>query len=218
MRRLWIVVAIVLAAACGGEHEDASSPPDEVQGSPSEEGSDPGSSAEAAPLMAMPPKMLTGCTRFEELRPVCPAMVPEIEKSAFSSSKASQEAKELWVFFAEWNVPRRGLSEKNAPPQFAHVNAYAAAPDMMVQFEREELGDESPAGTRTTGLTLGERTWKGHTGELVLAPSYPHGGMEGDHLIFEWTQDDLTYSLSLHAWDSLEETEAMLEAMVGSLP
>ena len=217
MRRLWIVVVIVIVAACGGDEPDASSPPDETQG-PASEGSDPGSNAEAMPLMAMPPKMLAGCTRFEELRPACPAMVPEIEKSAFSSSKASREAKELWVFFAEWNVPRRGLSEKNAPPQFAHVNAYAAVPDMMVQFESEELGDDSPSGTRTTALTLGERTWNGRTGELVLAPSYPHGGLEGDHLIFEWTQDDLTYSLSLHAWDSLDETEATLEAMVESIP
>lgn len=216
MRRLWIVVVVVLVAACGGEGEDASSPPGEAQGSASE-GSDPGTSAETMPLMAMPPKMLAGCTRFEELEPACPAMVPEIAKSAFSSSKASREATELWVFFAEWNVPRRGLSEKNAPPQFAHVNAYAAAPDMLVQFESEELGEDAPSGTRTSGLTLGERTWNGRTGELVLAPSYPHGGTEGDHLIFEWTQDDLTYSLSLHAWDSLDETEATLEAMVASI-
>lgn len=217
MRRLWIVVAIVLVAACGGE-EDGGSPAGGEGPSASAEEPSSETSADAAPLMAIPPKMLAGCTRFEELRPVCPAMVPEIEKSAFSTSKASREAEELWVFFAEWNVPRRGLSEKNAPPQFAHVNAYAAAPDMMVQFESEELGDDSPSGTRTTGLTLGERTWNGRTGELVLAPSYPHGGLEGDHLIFEWTQDDLTYSLSLHAWDSLDETEATLEAMVESIP
>ena len=216
MRRLWIVVAFVLAAACGGNGEGGTAAGEGPSSSAEEPSS--GGGAEAMPLMAMPPKMLTGCKRFEELRPVCPTMVPEIEKSAFSSSKASREAKELWVFFAEWNVPRRGLSEKNAPPQFAHVNAYAAAPDMMVQFESEELADDSPSGTRTTGLTLGERTWNGRTGELVLAPSYPHGGLEGDHLIFEWTQDDLTYSLSLHAWDSLDETEATLEAMVGSIP
>ena len=217
MRRLWIVVVFVLVVACGGE-EGAGSPAAGEGPSSSAEEPSSGAGAEARPLMTMPPKMLAGCTRFVELLPVCPAKVPEIEKSAFSSSKASREAKELWVFFAEWNVPRRGLSEKNAPPQFAHVNAYAAAPDMMVQFESEELGDDSPSGTRTTGLTLGERTWNGRTGELVLAPSYPHGGLEGDHLIFEWTQDDLTYSLSLHAWDSLDETEATLEAMVDSIP
>ncbi|MDQ3619777.1 MAG: hypothetical protein M3391_06550 [Actinomycetota bacterium] len=217
MRRLWAVIVIVIVAACGGD-EEAGSPAAVESPSASAEEPSPDTSAEAAPLVAMPSKMLASCRRFAELEPACPARVPAIEKSAFTRAKASREAKQLWVFFAEWNAPRPGLSEKNAPPEFAHVNAYAATPDMMVPFESEDIGEEMPAGRRTTGLNVGERTWNGRTGELVLAPSYPHGGLEGDHLVFEWKQDDLTYSLSLHAWDSIDETEATLRAMVESLP
>nr|MBA2600272.1 hypothetical protein [Actinomycetota bacterium] len=219
MRRLGIVlvILIVLAVACGGDRESGSPGTDEDR-SPGTEEPDPQSTANPLPLTNTPPKMLASCRRFAELEPACPTKVPVIEKSAFTRAKASQEAEQLWVFFAEWNAPRRGLSEKNAPPAFAHLNAYAATPEMMIQFESEEATDETPAGTRTTGVVFGERTWNGRTGELLLAPSYPHGGLEGDHLVFEWTQDDLTYSLSLHAWDSLDETEATLRAMVESLP
>ncbi|MDQ3728287.1 MAG: hypothetical protein M3355_01725 [Actinomycetota bacterium] len=217
MRRLWIVIVIVLAVACGGDGKDGSPRSDEGQPPGTEEPA-PESTADPLPLTATPSKMLASCRRFAELEPACPVRVPVIEKSAFTRAKASREATQLWVFFAEWNAPRPGLSEKNAPPEFAHVNAYAASPDMMVPFESEDIGEEMPAGRRTTGLNVGERTWNERVGELVLAPSYPHGGLEGDHLVFEWTQEGLTYSLSLHAWDSLDETEATLRAMVESLP
>jgi hypothetical protein len=88
----------------------------------------------------------------------------------------------------------------------------------MAGFHIDRAPDKDPPKKRTSGLSFGERTWNGRTGELLLAPSYPHGGMEGDHLVFRWTQGGLDFSLSLHAWDPLEETKATLRALVESLP
>jgi hypothetical protein len=89
---------------------------------------------------------------------------------------------------------------------------------MIAGFRIHHASESDLPEERVSGLSCGERTWNGRTGELVLAPSYPHGGMEGDHLVFRWAQEGEDFSLSLHAWDPLEETKATLKALVESLP
>ena len=158
--------------------------------------------AEAVPLVDTPSKVFIECSSHPELKPACPRQVPEVEDVGFQRATASREGN-TWVFFAEWNAPRPGIDKRNAPPAFAHVNVLAGALEQRHGFESEDLG---------------ERKWGGRSGRLMLAPSYPQGGLEGDHLIFVWSHDDMQYSVSLHAWEPVEETEATLEAMVGSLP
>jgi hypothetical protein len=77
----------------------------------------------------------------------------------------------------------------------------------------EELGSD-----REQPLFLGQRSWAGKEGTLVLAPPYGLGGINGDHLIFRWEGESRSFAVSLHAWDPLPETTATLEAIVRSIP
>ncbi|MGH2751024.1 MAG: hypothetical protein ACRDK3_09165 [Actinomycetota bacterium] len=144
--------------------------------------------------------------------------MPAVADATVKRSHASHEDEDLWVFFVEWNAPHPGLSERNAPPVFAHLNVFVGDVQSKAGFRIERAPEGAPPIERVSALSFGKRTWKGSTGELLLAPSYPHAGMEGDHLIYRWTRDDVDYSLSLHAWTPLEETEATLRALVESLP
>lgn len=67
-------------------------------------------------------------------------------------------------------------------------------------------------------VLLGRVTWAGRRGVLVLAPPYPRGGIEGNHVVFEWHEEGSTYRLSLHAWEPFSEVPDVLEAVVESLP
>jgi hypothetical protein len=71
---------------------------------------------------------------------------------------------------------------------------------------------------RRGGVDLGDARWNGRSGRLVLAPPYPRGGINGNHLLFRWREGGTRYQLSLHAWEPLTETVAALRAIVGSLP
>jgi hypothetical protein len=202
MRVFWISVAILLVTAC-----DTSGPVRLGE-----------TSATSVALFPTPPKILKKCERYPQLEPACPTRVPIVDDANFRRARASNSGENLWVFFAEWNAPHSGLTNKNAPPAFAHVNAFAGDVQMMAGFHIDQASENDPSTERVSGLSYGERTWNGRAGELLLAPSYPHGGMEGDHLVFRWTQEGEDYSLSLHAWDPLEETRATLKALVESLP
>lgn len=170
------------------------------------------------PLMAMPPDALAKCRRIEQLRPACPADVPEVDSPDASRSHSSDREPGATTFFVEWSAPHPGLTKKNAPPRFAHVNVLAGDLQVMAGFHVGGSLDGPPGRRRSRALSLGAREWNGRAGELLLAPSYPQGGMEGDHLIFRWAEDGTDYSISLHAWEPLETVEGMLKAMVGSLP
>jgi hypothetical protein len=69
----------------------------------------------------------------------------------------------------------------------------------------------SPAGTRratdalfdprrTGPVSLGQVSWYGHHGLLVLAPLYPTGAEWGGHLFFEFAAHGISYAVTLHAW------------------
>jgi hypothetical protein len=52
---------------------------------------------------------------------------------------------------------------------------------------------------------------------LVLAPSFPVGGVDGDHLILRWQNDDTEYAVSLQAWKPVVEASATLRSVVESI-
>jgi hypothetical protein len=39
---------------------------------------------------------------------------------------------------------------------------------------------------RRKPVSFGVRSWNGRRGVLYLAPPYAHGGMFGEHLVFQW--------------------------------
>lgn len=175
----------------------------------------------APEMMAIPGSLLDKCTDVDDLEPVCPTKVPLVideghRARAFRSGQSS-------VFFVEWSGPYPGLSRRNAPPRFAHVNVIASPVDhpfastwpTRATTALEEL-DGAPK-KRDEPLLLGAYTWAGKKGEVALAPSFPAGGIEGDHLIFRWIEADTAYSISLHAWKPAVESFDALRAVVASL-
>lgn len=67
---------------------------------------------------------------------------------------------------------------------------------------------------RQKALFLGAVRWGSRSGQLVLAPSYPAGGMMGDHLIFCWRANGSDRMISLHRWDPFRSVVATLRAIV----
>jgi hypothetical protein len=196
------LIAIVLAgSACGSES------PGSTQ--------DPGYEPQ---LIAMPAKAGEKCRRDEVLRPVCPTRVPKVNAGTFQHITGPQPD---WpVFSAEWNAPYPKLTERNAPPRLAHVVVHAEHPHM---FPFKWPSDTFPQGSeikdkRKEALLLDDPTWAGLQGTLVLAPSFPAGGIDGDHIVFRWEKDGHVYAISLHAWRPLNEATATLRAIVESIP
>ena len=70
---------------------------------------------------------------------------------------------------------------------------------------------------RRKPLYLGPATWGGHEGVLLLAPPYPLGGLESNHLIFSW--DLLARKLSRSTAGSRSPRfRPSSEAVVESIP
>jgi hypothetical protein len=99
-----------------------------------------------------------------------------------------------------------GNVERLAPLRVPRVRSGAALRDGVLRRERD------------APVSFGRVTWARRTGALYLAPSFPTGGMLGNHLNFTWDERGTQYTLSLHAWEPLTETAATLQTMVERVP
>jgi hypothetical protein len=194
-----IVIAVLLVPACG-DSEPAPREPD-------------------VELMGMPEKALRRCRDQSLLAEACPDRVPLItpDASAFRFADASEPRGRYDVVSFEWSGPYPGLTPRNSPPRFAHIVVVGGDVDRALSFEwpTETPAQEVPPGNkRRTPLLLARPSWRGADGALVLAPSFPRGGIHGDHLVYRWSQGDADYALSLHAWKPLEDAVATLRAVV----
>jgi hypothetical protein len=70
---------------------------------------------------------------------------------------------------------------------------------------------------RTRAIFVGAYTWAGKSGTVVLAPTYPGGGEQGNHLIFRWHRSNVGCAVGLHGWEPLSQALATLRAMVRSI-
>src|SRR5206468_12158698 len=71
---------------------------------------------------------------------------------------------------------------------------------------------------RRHALPLGEMTWGGIRGEIVLAPSTGPGALVYFHyLVFRWRTEGHEVAIGLHAWEPFRETVQTLHAMVDRL-
>jgi hypothetical protein len=196
-----LIAIVVAGSACGSDG------PGSAQ--------DPGYEPQ---LIAMPAKAMEKCRRGEVLRLVCPSRVPKVNAGNFQHITAPE--KNWPVFSAEWNAPYPKLTERNSPPRLAHVVVHSEHRHMF-PFEwpsatfpqSSEIKDK-----RKEALLLDNPTWAGLEGTLVLAPSFPSGGIDGDHIVFRWEQNGHVYAISLHAWRPLDEATATLRAIVESIP
>jgi hypothetical protein len=176
-------------------------------------------------LVAISATKLDHCGRSGLLRAACPRVVPRVRAPYLSNLSVELTGRSVLDVF---NLERGGEyprnPERNAPPRMAHVVAVAGNVERLASFRepRDESGNEVRDGlvrrSRSAPLSFGRVRWAGRVGALYLMPSYPHGGMLGNHLVFSWRQDEFPYALSLHAWEPLTESVAALRSMVEGLP
>jgi hypothetical protein len=95
------------------------------------------------------------------------------------------------------------------PPYFVHVLVYGATDASALGFalprERPRpLTDALLQRTnRRRAVLIGHVRWARHSGELILAPSFPRGGEMGSHLIFSYREGRIYRGISLHPWPSV---------------
>ena len=173
------------------------------------------------------------CVRVSLLRPACPRSVPRTGSDTTHAnvvagcsggrgmtdvpptSRACRLAQ--WSYLT-YGIPVPGMENGGVtsaseltppPPYFVHVLVYGAR-------DASALGFALPRGrpTRLTDALLqrtnGRRAvlirhvrWAGHSGELILAPSFPRGGEMGSHLIFSFREGHIYRGISLHPWPSV---------------
>jgi hypothetical protein len=204
-RSAGLVLAAVLTAGCSGSAEPAG----------------PGPGAQAVPMMSLPEGLATACRSAAGGALPCPRLVPETrgpQRSEIFEPRAGH-----LVFFAEWSGPYPGITPKNSPPRFVHLVVQRGALDAMLEFPLPAGGAAAavtgePSRQRREALLMGRPRWGGRQGRLVLAPPFPRGGIEGDHLMFVWKQDGQDHTVSLHAWLPLREVTAALRKVVESIP
>jgi hypothetical protein len=73
------------------------------------------------------------------------------------------------------------------------------------------------ARARSHAIYIGTFTWGGRKGSVVLAPDFPAGGEQGNHLIFRWRKSGTDFALGLHGWEPLSRSFATLRQMVISI-
>ena len=184
----------------------------------------PRATPEPVPLVPLAPANIEHCERSGLLRAVCPRLVPRVGADFLSHLSVELTGRHvLDVFNLERGGEYPGRPERNRPPRMAHVVAVAGNIERLASFtephgQPSELRDGLLRRTRTAPLSLGRVRWARRTGLLYLMPSFPRGGMLGNHLVFSWREDGRRAALSLHAWEPLTESVATLERLVGRLP
>jgi hypothetical protein len=171
-------------------------------------------------LVSTPRQVMKVCLGTAAVSEACPRLVPETEKQYRTDAFSSQKGH--WTFFAESSGPYPGITRKNAPPRFAHINVQAgdlskAFPFLFRFHGRPDGLPKKIPRKRADPLYLGRFRWGERHGALVLAPSFPTGGIEGDHLIFGWVERDIDYAISVHAWKPLDQCAATLKSIVASI-
>jgi hypothetical protein len=170
-------------------------------------------------LITMPPAALARCRSSKRLRPACPTRIPRVSEGRTYPRYGNPVRS---TFGIERGGEFPGKPELNRPPTMLHLEI-SAGPDEGLRFPWP-TGDPAPSfqsvlrTERDAPLLLGEVTWGEKHGTLVLAPPYPTGGSQGNHLIFRWRQEGTTYLVGLHAWEPISETVLVLRTIIYSIP
>lgn len=177
----------------------------------------------AIPMMRTPSVPLAKCRSSTLLAPACPRSIPRIAGWRTYPSYGNPVTDTFGLESGGGEVP--GKPELNRPPAMLHFELSAA----RGRRARQILPFAWPRGAtvgprkglvrekRGQPLLLGDAVWNGHRGNLVLAPSFPLGGSQGNHLIFRWRAHGVTFFLGLHAWEPFVETVSTLRRMVSSI-
>jgi hypothetical protein len=182
--------------------------------------------AEAAvALVPLAPKRVAYCERSTVLRAACPRLVPRVRAPYLShlAIELAGSRHRLDIFNLERGGEYPLEPARNRPPRMAHLvivggDVERSAPVFdLAHAKHAELRNGLMRLVRARPISFGRVRWSGLSGDLFLAPSYPRGGMLGNHLVFRWGRGH-RYVISLHAWEPLVEAAATLKAIVASTP
>lgn len=175
------------------------------------------SSVKLAPLAG---RLRDECMRIRILSPRCPQEVPSTD-TQYSVRELDFGTSSYRVVEYAANAPYPTIGRRNSPPRFAHVVLKGGDLTKAFPFDWPSIGQavalaDALNADRDMPVSLGNFSWGGYKGTLVLAPAFPLGGVDGDHVVYRWGEPDKEYSLSLHAWQPLEECVATLRTLVES--
>jgi hypothetical protein len=177
-------------------------------------------------LVPLAPKRVAYCSRSRLLRPACPRLVPRVRAAYLShlSLAPSDDRRRMDIFNLERGGEYPSEPERNRPPRMAHlVIAGGAVENAAPVFALAHARRTKPRNglmrlARVRSVSFGRVRWSGLIGDLFLAPSYPRGGMLGNHLVFRWGSPKRRFVVSLHGWEPLRESVVTLRAIVASTP
>jgi hypothetical protein len=172
------------------------------------------SPTEAVDLEELAGKLLRACVRTPLVAPACPGTVPRTS-GRYKSQSIGLKGGPAWTFDLASGAPYPGYRARNSPPRFAHVVVEGGDLRRHLEFRiRPAVERFTVRDGRKDGLLIAHPTWGGRQGSLILVPSYPLGGIHGDHLMFLWSDGETDLAVSVHAWPPLEEAEATLRAIL----
>jgi hypothetical protein len=178
-----------------------------------------------APRMERTPAyVLAYCRRSKKLPLTCPKLLPRMSQPPPHWETSVCLAGRSGCLGLTWDVlDMVDAGYGNRPPIWSHISIYAGNLKTAFRFAYPTNGvrprplDGLFAKSRPKALFVGSYRWGGKVGTMVLAPSYPSGGEQGDHLIFRWKRDNIGFAIGLHAWEPLSQTMATLKTMIESI-
>lgn len=179
----------------------------------------------AARMMVAPPQVLRVCRSSPFLRSFCPRRLPYVTHLASEPAylvSLCRVGRPGCAGLTWDDLELEHVGEGSRPPAWAHVGLASGRIIRSKGLAFRWPAARHPAAprnglfaaSRRKALFLGTVRWRSRSGQLVLAPSYPAGGMMGDHLIFYWRAHGRDQMISLHGWEPFMSTVATLRAVV----
>lgn len=175
-------------------------------------------------LAPTPAYVLTRCQRSPLLRSACPHRLPYVGPQPAWDAQVCLHGKPGCLGLSWDDLELQHVDFGPAkPPTWAHIAVFAGRDlDRALPFRYRpggkvrKVADGLFRRARSGPLSFGRRMWAGKTGTLVLAPGYPRGGEQADHLVFRWRQHGLDHAIGLHGWEPLSQAAATLAGIVDS--
>ncbi|MGH3057766.1 MAG: hypothetical protein ACRDPP_05955 [Gaiellaceae bacterium] len=223
-RTLLLALVLALAAGCTGDEERADPPTTTT--APSTTSAPPPTTEPDEPvpvaLVPLPARALRECRRLRTLRPACPELVPEAPYDPASPVYVARSRRGIPYqgmrgFELQWGAEHPGEPELDRPPATVHL-VVSEGCCLLLDLRRVRVRDGLLEGRRRGSLSFGRVRWAGKRGDLVLAPPFPRGGIEANHLRFTWQEGRTIYGVSLHGWEPFTEVPDVLRSVVESIP
>lgn len=170
------------------------------------------------------------CRTTQILRNVCPMLVPRRPRNSVGAHSEIYPARGIdrWeTLDFGWGGANERSPERNRPSRFLHLTIMAGdlfGSSSPFPFPYPTSGpnrslSDLDLSAASDAMSLGRFDWGQRSGTLILAPSYENGGgIQGGHLIFNWSADGADYAVGLHAWEPVEVAAETLRRIVVSIP